>query len=385
MMRSDQHNPGFATTAHGMFDKVVILGLGGVGSLVAAMLRDLGAEVVGADVRDDVTPPDGVGVTIADLADPGELRRIMSGRDAVISCLPYQRTLAAAEAAHDVGIHYFDPTEDVATTHAIRKLAANAPHVMIPQNGLAPGFIGILGAAVAGRFDTEGLRHIRLRVGALPQHPIGQLGYAGNWSLHGLVHEYIAECEAIVDGKARTIPPLRNSEVLRIFGAEYEAFTTSGGLGTMTDTYNGRVESLNYKSIRYPGHLDCMRLLLEELRFRNDPDALVARLADALPPDDQDRVLIHASVQGLIDGQLQTREIVADYWPIELAGRTRTAITWTTAASIVAIVEMVADGALPQRGFVKQEEVPLESFLKTTTGKLYADNHPTLDDWHATS
>ena len=367
-----------------MFDKVVILGLGGVGSLVAAMLRDLGASVVGADVRDDVTPPDGVSVVIADLADPGELRRIMSGRDAVISCLPYQRTLAAAEAAHDVGVHYFDPTEDVATTHAIRKLAANAPHVMIPQNGLAPGFIGILGAAVARRFDTEGLRHIRLRVGALPQHPIGQLGYAGNWSLHGLVHEYIAECEAIVDGKARTIPPLRNSEVLRIFGAEYEAFTTSGGLGTMTDTYKGRVESLNYKSIRYPGHLDCMRLLLEELRFRNDPDALVERLADALPPDDQDRVLIHASVQGLIDGQLQTREIVADYWPIELAGRTRTAITWTTAASIVAIVEMVADGALPQRGFVKQEEVPLESFLQTTTGKLYADNHPTLDDWHAT-
>ncbi|MBT8441043.1 MAG: L-lysine dehydrogenase, partial [Gammaproteobacteria bacterium] len=268
-------------------------------------------------------------------------------------------------------------------TKAVRQLAATSRRVMIPQNGLAPGFIGILGAAVARRFDADGLRHIRLRVGALPQNPIGQLGYAGNWSLHGLVHEYIADCETIEDGKVRTIPPLRNSEILRIFGAEYEAFSTSGGLGTMTDTFAGRVESLNYKSIRYPGHLDCMRLLLEELRFRNDPDALVERLADALPPDHQDRVLVHASVQGFVDGSLQTQEIVADYWPIELAGETRTAITWTTAASIVAIVEMVASRLLPQQGFVKQEDVPLEEFLKTSTGKLYAENHPTLEHWNA--
>jgi len=365
-----------------MFDKVVILGLGGVGSLVAAVLRDLGANVTGIDVRADMMPPAGVQFRPANLSEPKALRAVMRGQDAVVACLPYHRTLRAAEAAREIGLHYFDPTEDVATTKAIRELAADADHVMIPQNGLAPGFINILGAAVAGRFDTDGLRHIRLRVGALPQHPIGQLGYAGNWSLHGLVHEYIADCEVIANGEVRTVPPLRNAEILRIFGAEYEAFSTSGGLGTMTDTFAGRVESMNYKSIRYPGHLDCMRLLLEELRFRNDPDALVERLADALPPDDQDRVLIHASVQGLVQGQLQTQEIVADYWPIELAGGTRTAITWTTAAAIVANVEMVADGLLPQNGFIGQEAIPLEAFLSTSTGRLYADNHPTLEAWH---
>jgi saccharopine dehydrogenase-like NADP-dependent oxidoreductase len=368
-----------------MFDKIVILGLGGIGTLVASMLRDLGADVLGADVRKDLSLPDGIRFTAADLADPAQLRSTLTGQDAVVSCLPYQQTLAAAEAAHDIGLHYFDPTEDVATRKAIQKLAAGAQHAMIPQNGLAPGFIGILGAAVARRFDAEGLRHIRLRVGALPQHPIGQLGYAGNWSLHGLVHEYIAECEAIVDGAVRAIPPLRNAEKLRIFGAEFEAFSTSGGLGTLPDTFAGRVESLNYKSIRYPGHLGCMRLLLEELRFRNDPDALVERLADALPPDEQDRVLIHASVQGLVDGQMQTQEVVADYWPIEIAGRMRTAITWTTSASIVAIVEMVATGLLPQRGFVRQEDVPLEGFLGTSTGQLFAQHHPTLEQWHAGS
>ncbi len=365
-----------------MFDKIVILGLGGVGSLVASLLRDLGATVSGVDVRDQIEPPDGVAFQSADLSDPAALRHAMAGQDAVVSCLPYQKTLAAAEAADAVGLHYFDPTEDVETTKAIRSLADHASHVMIPQNGLAPGFIGILGAALARRFDNDGLRHIRLRVGALPQNPIGQMGYAGNWSLHGLVHEYIADCEAIIHGEARLIPALRNPEIIRIFGQEFEAFSTSGGLGTMTDTFAGRVETLNYKSIRYRGHLDCMRLLLEELRFRNDPDEFVARLADALPPDDQDRVLIHASVQGVAGGRLQTQAIVADYWPIELAGRNRTAITWTTSAAIVAVIEMVSAGTLPQRGFVKQEDIPLPAFLATETGRLYADNHPTLSEWH---
>ncbi len=364
------------------FQRIVILGLGGVGSLVAALLRDLGVTVRGVDIRQAPNRPRDIEVLTRDLTDPAVLGEVMAGQDAVISCLPYQQTLGVAKAAQAAGLHYFDPTEDVQTTKAIRQLAANARHVMIPQNGLAPGFIGILGAAIARQFDADGLRHIRLRVGALPQNPIGQLGYAGNWSLHGLVHEYIADCEAIVNGQPRVIPPLRNPEILRIFGQEFEAFTTSGGLGTMTDTFAGRVESLNYKSIRYTGHMNGMRLLLEELRLRNEPETLVRLLADALPPDDQDRVLIHASVQGVADGRLQTREIVADYWPMEIAGRIRTAITWTTAASIVAVVELVSEQRLPQKGFVKQEDIPLDLFLKTSTGRLYAENHPTLSQWY---
>ena len=252
-----------------MFKSIVVLGLGGVGRLVAVMLRDLGASVRSLDIQENPDAPDGIDQRTGDVSDPETMKSALAGQDAVISCLPYQQTLAAAQAAHALGLHYFDPTEDVQSTKEIRKLSSTAKHVMIPQNGLAPGFIGILGSELASQFDNQGLRHIRLRVGALPQNPIGQLGYAGNWSLHGLVHEYIADCEAIIHGQAGTIPALRRREIIRIFGSVYEAFTTSGGLGTMTETFAGRVETLNYKSIRYPGHLDSMRLLLEELRFRN--------------------------------------------------------------------------------------------------------------------
>jgi len=352
--------------------------MGGVGRLVATLLRDLGVAVRGVDVSETADAPNGIEFVAGDLNDPTVMRSALKGQDAVVSCLPYQGTLPVAKAAHAAGLHYFDPTEDVATTQEIRNMAASAKAVMIPQNGLAPGFIAILGAHLASRFDVDGIRHIRLRVGALPQNPIGQLGYAGNWSLHGLVHEYIADCDVIINGEPRKVPSLRSPETIRIIGQEFEAFSTSGGLGTMADTFSGRVETLNYKSVRYPGHLSCMRLLLEELRFRNDPDALVRLLSDALPPDDQDRVLIHVSVQGLAGGRLQTQEIVANYEPIEIAGRSRTAITWTTAASIVAVVELVSEKLLPQKGFVKQEEISLQQFLKTSTGSLFAANHPTL-------
>ncbi len=357
---------------------ILILGLGGVGSLVAAMLDGIGMKVTGIDRAKTANTPAKIKFIPGDVKDKDFLAETMKGQNAVISCLPYFLTLDAAKAAHKAGIHYFDPTEDIKTTEAIRKMAKTAKKVMIPQCGLAPGFIGILGAHIAKKFDQGTLRHIKLRVGALPQNPIGQLGYAGNWSLDGLIHEYIEDCDVIEGGKRQKVPALKNAEILRIQGIEYEAFTTSGGLGTMTETYAGKVETLDYKSIRYPGHLAGMRLLLEELRFRDEPDELVKRIANALPPDDQDRVLIHASVQGKIGGKLQTKELVTDYQPIKFAGKIRTAIAWTTAAAIVSVVELVTAKKLPQKGFVRQEDIPLEHFLKTKMGKLYAANHPLL-------
>ena len=363
------------------FTSIAVLGVGGVGSLVATLLHQIGLEVTAYDHAQPRTRlPDNVVCKTLNVQDQNALESALSKHHAVCCCLPFQLTQSVAKAAHKQGVHYFDLTEDVASTKMIRDLAETSHAVMIPQNGLAPGFIGILGAYLAAQCDkATPIRHIKMRVGALPQHPIGQLGYSGNWSLDGLVHECIAPCEIIADGKAQMIGALKNPEILRIHGVEYEAFTTSGGLGTMTETYLGRVDTLNYKSIRYPGHLDGMKLLLEELRFREDPDALVERLGYALPPDDEDRVLIHASVQGEVDGRLQTKEVVADYLPREIDGIKRTAIAWTTASSLVAVVELVARKGLPHQGFVKQEAIPLTAFLQTQTGRFYAENHPVMD------
>ncbi|HEU0117860.1 MAG TPA: saccharopine dehydrogenase C-terminal domain-containing protein [Alphaproteobacteria bacterium] len=358
--------------------KPLIIGLGGVGGLLASFLKEAGMQVTAMDQKKPKKMPAGIKFVAGDVTNAKALLAQLKNHDAVISCLPFNLTIDVAKAAHKAGVFYFDPTEDVATTTAVRKLAKTAKKAMVPQCGLAPGVIGIIGSHLAGQFDKGTLRHLKLRVGALPRNPTGQLGYSGNWSLAGLVHEYIADCDVIANGKRQKVLPLRNHEILRIDGSEYEAFTTSGGLGTMTETYSGKIQTLDYKSIRYRGHLDAMKLLLEDLRFRENPDELVKRLGYALPPDDEDHVLIHVSAEGAIKGRLQTKTLVAKLDAITVAGSMRPAILWTTAASIAAVIEMVSNGALKQKGFVKQEDISLPEFLKTKHGKLYAKQCPKL-------
>jgi len=106
--------------------------------------------------------------------------------------------------------------------------------------------------------------------------------------------------------------------------------------------------------------------------LRERPDVAGDILVKAKPPVNDDVVYVHVSAEGMINGDLRREEFVRAYHPVEVAGKTRTAIAWTTAGSVVAIIEMVREGKLPNKGFLKQEEIPLEAFLRTPTGSLYA-------------
>ncbi|NND73532.1 MAG: L-lysine dehydrogenase, partial [Ilumatobacter sp.] len=286
-------------------------------------------------------------------------------------CLPYHCNIAVADAAHAAGIHYFDLTEDVPTTAHIRTLADTAQGLMAPQCGLAPGFVGIVGASLVERFER--CRSVRMRVGALPQHPTGLLGYAFNWSPEGVVNEYLNDCEVIEDGVYKLVSPMEWHENLYVNGTRLEAFTTSGGLGTMCETYLGRVENLDYKTMRYPGHMDLMNFFFHELLMRERRELAGEILTNAKPQVDDDVVYVHVASEGTIDGRLQRVEFVRAFFPRVIAGNRATAIAWTTAGSVVGVIEMVRDGALPASGFLKQEDVPLDALLATATGQLFAD------------
>jgi len=210
--------------------------MGCVGSLIALLLGELRMQVAGVEGGQGLSVPGHGTFTSADVTDPHILTHLCLDREAVIACLPYHLIRGVAEVAHAASLQYFDLTEDVATTEAVRSLAASAGAVMIPQNGLAPGFIGMLGAYLIQQFDPGTLRQVKLRVGALPQHPIGQLGYAVHWSPEGLIRQYTTVCDVLVTGKCHQVPALSDPEILRIGGVTYEAFTTSGGLGTMAET-----------------------------------------------------------------------------------------------------------------------------------------------------
>lgn len=353
--------------------KIVVLGLGKVGELVATLAKESGFSVTGVDSssRHKMSFP----VVAGDVTNKKFIEDLLSKNDAVISCLPYFLNKAIIKIAHDQAIHYFDLTEDVETTNFARKLAAKSKSVIAPQCGLAPGFIAIVGSSLARNFDK--IRSIELRVGALPQHPRGTLGYAINWSAEGVVNEYLNDCEVISGGKIKTVPAMQDLETILINGTKLEAFTTSGGLGTMCETYSGKVESLNYKTMRYPGHMKMMKFFFHELLMKEDRKKAGEILVHAKPPVSEDVVYVHAAVEGWKDKSGKKEfcrdEFVRAYRPIEIAGKQWRAISWTTACSIVAVVEMVANGKLPNKGFIKQEEISLIDFLKTKNGRYYGD------------
>ena len=361
---------------------ILVIGGGKIGSVVAELLADTpekgGYSVTVADcsaallagIERDPRRSPRLTTRVLDVTDPAQLTAALHGRFAVLSAGPYHLTLQVAQAARDVGVHYLDLTEDVASTRAIRALADGAPTAFIPQCGLAPGFVAIVAADLARQFDS--LDSVRMRVGALPAYPSNALNYNLTWSTEGVINEYCEPCEAIVDGHKREVPALEEREEFSLDGVLYEAFNTSGGLGTLCETLAGKVRTLNYRTIRYPGHAAIMKALLHDLRLKDRRDVLKDILERALPATMQDVVIVFVTVAGQRDGRLMQETYVRKVYSHVLAGKMRSAIQITTAASLCAMLDLLATKQLPQHGFVKQEDVPLAAFLANRFGRVYA-------------
>lgn len=350
-----------------MIKNIAVLGLGKVGSLVATLLSSK-YKVQGMDQSepDEKYPFD---IVKGDVSNDKVIRDFLKDKDAVVSCLPFFLNIKIAETAVDMGVHYFDLTEDVPTLNAILKMSKNSKSVLAPQCGLAPGFIGILGAGLYSEFSE--IRSVKLRVGALPLHPMGQLGYSFTWSAEGVINEYLNDAEVIHNGDRKMLASLDDVESININGRQYEAFLTSGGLGTMCETLDGKVDTLNYKTIRYPGHRDGMKLLLYDLLLKDNRKLAKEILNNALPLVDDDIVLVYAAVEGVLDGKLRRKEFSESYRNITLDNKDWRAISWTTACSISTVVDLVSERKLKNEGFIKQEEIPFEMFIKSDFGSMY--------------
>ncbi len=356
--------------------RITLLGAGHIGQTIARLLSSSGDYDVTVLDRDDVAlsrlqalP---LVARVADTADPAVLLQALRGQQAVINALPYHLATTAATAAREARCHYFDLTEDVAATQAIQCLADGADTAFMPQCGLAPGFIGIVAHHLAQAFDT--LHEVKMRVGALPAFPTNALKYNLTWSVDGLINEYCHPCQTIHDGQLVDMLPLEGLEHFSMDGVEYEAFNTSGGLGTLCTTLAGRVQTLDYKSVRYPGHRALMKVLLEELQLKHDTATLKAIMKRSIPSTMQDVVLVFVTVSGLREGSL-VQEVFARKIFAERAdghgSAAQSAIQITTAAGICAAVDLFREGALPQHGFIRQEQVPLPAFLANRFGSAY--------------
>jgi saccharopine dehydrogenase-like NADP-dependent oxidoreductase len=360
--------------------RVLVLGAGKIGALISGLLAESGsykvhlADVDGAAAEAVVRAHGGahIGAFALDASHAQILEQHLAAHpvDAVISGLPYYCNRAVAEVARRARTHYFDLTEDVEVTRAVRAIAAGATRAFVPQCGLAPGFISIAAAELITHFDE--LRAVKLRVGALPQHPNNVLKYSLTWSTEGLINEYGNPCQAVSDGRVLEVAPLEGLEEIEIDGLRYEAFNTSGGLGSLAETHGAHCETMNYKTIRYPGHCEQMRLLMNDLKLNHDRGTLKRILENAVPQTLQDVVIVYAAVTGKQDGQLREENYVNKIYPQVIAGRLWSAIQVSTAAAIAAVVDLVL--AAPERyhGFVAQEQFRLTDILANRFGCYYA-------------
>jgi len=353
--------------------RIALLGAGHIGQTIARLLGATGDfEVTVVDRSADALARlqgDPVKTLRIETADPSALRDVLRGQDAVINALPYHLATLAATQALATGCHYFDLTEDVAATQSIMKLAEGAATAFMPQCGLAPGFIGIVAHHLARSFDS--VIEVKMRVGALPAFPTNALKYNLTWSVDGLINEYCHPCEAIREGKLIEALPLEGMEHFSLDGTEYEAFNTSGGLGTLCDTWAGRVQTLDYKSVRYPGHRQLMKFLLEELQLNKDTETLKEIMRKSIPSTMQDVVLVFVTVSGQRGGSLVQEVFARKIFADRSETAPLSAIQITTAAGICAAVDLFRVGALPQRGFIRQEQVALPAFLANRFGAAY--------------
>jgi len=360
--------------------RVLILGAGKIGALISGLLAESGSysvflgDINGTTAKAVVRAHGGANLTgvALDASDTAALRRHLAAEpvEAVVSSLPYYCNVEVAEAARAAGAHYFDLTEDVEVTRAVIRIAHGASRAFVPQCGLAPGFISIAANELMSHFDK--LRAVKLRVGALPQHPNNVLKYSLTWSTEGLINEYGNPCQAIADGRTLEVSPLEGLEEIEIDGTLYEAFNTSGGLGSLAESHGARCESMNYKTIRYPGHCAQMRLLMNDLKLNQDRKTLKHVLENAVPQTLQDVVIVYAAVTGTQDGELREENYVNKVYPQVIAGRLWSAIQVTTAAGITAVVDLVLQHPEKYQGFVAQEKFGMPDILNNRFGRYYA-------------
>ena len=359
---------------------ILVLGAGKIGALISGLLAESGDyRVQLADSADGAAKEvanghglDNIEPFTFDASDEAALTAHVKEHKpiAVVSGLPYYCNVGVASVARTEGLHYFDLTEDVEVTKSVRAMAEGAETVFVPQCGLAPGFISIAANEIIQHFDE--LRSVKLRVGALPQHPNNVLKYSLTWSTDGVINEYGNLCQSVIDGHEVDVLPLEGLEEIEIDGTLYEAFNTSGGLGSLGETYDSRVQTMNYKTIRYPGHCEQMRLLMNGLKLNHDRSTLKRILENAVPQTLQDVVIIYAAVTGMQDGELREENYVNKVYPEVVAGRLWSAIQITTAAGICSVLDRILQSPETQKGFIAQEEFSLKNILENRFGQYYA-------------
>ena len=361
-----------------MHHTIALFGAGKIGEAIAALFTQSGrysVRVCDANLEQAkriANSWQGCTAHHLNLNDPKSIRDLLKGCSTVLSALPYSCNIAVAQVAADCDVNYADLTEDVKTTQAISHLATSARSWFAPQCGLAPGFISLAGAYLCTLFDS--VESLKLRVGALPMYPMNRLKYNLTWSTEGLINEYCNPCEVLAGGQLSLVPPLEGYERFTLDGVEYEAFNTSGGLGTLCSSMNGKIGNLNYKSIRYPGHRDLVHFLLHDLKFLADRETLCKIFERSLPATTQDECLVVVEAVGMQGAKRTQKSYVSRVYHTSVGDTHFGAIQITTAAGVCGVIDLILTSDLREKsGMIRVEDIDFNKFLANEFGKHFYD------------
>jgi saccharopine dehydrogenase-like NADP-dependent oxidoreductase len=333
--------------------KLAILGLGHIGQYVFDTLsNDKNFEVRGFDLK-----------TGHDLTNTELLKEVIGWSDGVLASTPYFLNKIIAGICNDLGKDYFDLTESVEVTDYVKTLK-NAR--FITQCGLAPGMVSIIANDLAQKLDT--VKDIEIRVGALPENASNHMTYYRTWNTEGLINEYIHPCPALKDGKLVYLDPLADLEHIMLNGAKLEAANTSGGLGSLAESYIGRATNVNYKTLRYPGHWKLMSFLKDDLGLKNNFDTYVKLFNQNVPQTDKDFIFILINVSGTLNNQY----VIRQYSKIIESKNKETAIQRSTAGGAMAVIDSWAQGYMDhKKGWIRQEELEYSSVWNSKYSSCY--------------
>ena len=351
-----------------MSNKIIVFGLGKIGNNIAHLLHTIGKyKVLGIDQHPPKIDSD-YAIQQINISDSSKVKQLLETEkpNALISCLPFFLNISLAKLARELNISYFDLTEDTYTQQTIEELASGARCALVPQCGLAPGLIGIAGAYMTKEFDV--VQNLQLRVGALPNYPTGEIKYARSWSTAGLVNEYINDCECIEHGKICFRAAMSGYETMNLDGKHFEAFHTSGGVGSLIKHFSGKIDTVDYKTLRHEGHRNAMLLLLNDLNFKQRPKELVKLLDANIPLTDQDQVIIFIKAVGKIQHKLAEKSCYLRFEACEVAGRRYSAIALTTALGACAMLEEVM--CSKANGYIGHHDIDWQQMLQNKFGRL---------------
>lgn len=351
--------------------KVLIIGNGTIGSLMADLLHESKHyQVIIADKNPTrrKRPYQQIQLCINNCKEWEKINKIKN-LTAVISALPWNCNKIIIDQAKKRQLHYFDLTESEEIKSYAKQQAQKNPLVLLPQCGIAPGLINIITYDLIKKINNP--TDIEIRVGALPQKyaPESQLKYAKSWSTEGLVKEYIAPTSLIEQGKAIKKQSLGDYELICINGQKYEAFNTSGGIGSLIENMPKSIRTCNYKTLRYIGHLQAIKFLMHELNMKKTPETLCQLLNKTLPKTQKDQVVCHIAIHKKSAQQTMTHSWTKVFYPEKRFNQTWSAIQTTTALGACAMIDCILQDTTQYQGFIDHKQIPFDEIKNNQFGK----------------